>query len=233
MSHAIRALLALSILAAPGAALAQCTKDSDCKGDRVCERGACVSPGERAEAPPQQLTPPPPPPERQQIVRAPARSPFPPARPPGEWEVTSRKNIVAFNALATVQGYLLALQLQNNFPGLSITQFSFLYERAIAPNLSIYGVLSPNYWAVPGGNNAFYMGATLGMKFYFFNEAPSGFWIGGETGNLALDIGPGLILEGGYQFILDFGLQLGIAGGLAISQFGPGLGYGGTIGWNF
>src|SRR5690349_15729158 len=34
---------------------AACTKDTDCKGDRVCEEGACVDP-------PANLPPPPPPP---------------------------------------------------------------------------------------------------------------------------------------------------------------------------
>jgi hypothetical protein len=28
-----------------GQALAQCTKDTDCKGDRICDKGACMSPG--------------------------------------------------------------------------------------------------------------------------------------------------------------------------------------------
>jgi hypothetical protein len=119
------------------------------------------------------------------------------------------------------------------FPGLGITQVSFMYERAVSPNMAVFGVLSPNYWTTPGGNNVLYMGATLGWKWYFFGDAPGGFWIGGEVGNLATDIGPGLIAETGYQFLLDFGLQLSIAAGLAISQFGLGPGFAGTIGWNF
>ena len=29
---------------APAAQSVQCGKDSDCKGDRICDRGSCVSP---------------------------------------------------------------------------------------------------------------------------------------------------------------------------------------------
>ncbi len=42
-------------------ALAQCSKDTDCKGDRVCENGHCVQPGPAASAYSQPLPPPPPP----------------------------------------------------------------------------------------------------------------------------------------------------------------------------
>ena len=37
-------LIVISALCAPGLAAAQCTKDTDCKGARVCEVGRCVAP---------------------------------------------------------------------------------------------------------------------------------------------------------------------------------------------
>src|SRR3954468_7652274 len=106
MSHLLRALVAVSVLAVPGVALAECTKDTDCKGDRVCERGVCVAPADRAPPARPEYTPPPPP-------RAPpARPKYPPPPPPptvqppaarsprqhlapgteGTWEARSRKN---------------------------------------------------------------------------------------------------------------------------------------------
>ena len=36
----------------PVSAYAQCTKDTDCKGDRVCEGGSCVNPGGAAQQKP-------------------------------------------------------------------------------------------------------------------------------------------------------------------------------------
>jgi hypothetical protein len=63
------ALVLLAFLLAPLAARAQCTKDTDCKGDRICEAGRCVSPAHspaaatRAQPPaPPPIAPPPPPP---------------------------------------------------------------------------------------------------------------------------------------------------------------------------
>jgi hypothetical protein len=76
-----RSLLGLCLLApilfGAGVARAQCTKDTDCKGARICERGVCVEPPAPpatapAPAPPRPAPPPP----------APAPAPAPPAAPP-------------------------------------------------------------------------------------------------------------------------------------------------------
>jgi len=42
----------LVALSSPSSALGQCTKDTDCKGDRICERGTCVNPPAKANASP-------------------------------------------------------------------------------------------------------------------------------------------------------------------------------------
>ncbi len=42
------AALGLTLLLA-NLAMAQCTKDTDCKGDRICEKGVCVAPGASPE----------------------------------------------------------------------------------------------------------------------------------------------------------------------------------------
>jgi len=44
-------LLALILSGLPMAGLAQCTKDTDCKGARICEQGRCVNPGQIPSAP--------------------------------------------------------------------------------------------------------------------------------------------------------------------------------------
>ncbi|HEY8211436.1 MAG TPA: hypothetical protein VIG99_28325 [Myxococcaceae bacterium] len=242
MSHLLRVLVAVSVLAVPGVALAQCTKDTECKGDRVCERGACVSPSERAPAPPPQpeYTAPPPPP----VVSAPppAARP-PPARraPPAEgpWDASARKNVIAYNFLSTLSGFYVASTLQNQDPGLSILQFGFIYERVVFPNFTLTGSLTPNFWSDAAGG-LFYCGITAGARYYFFGNAPDGFWAGGEMGTLALNLGLGLIFEGGYQWALDSGLTIGVTAGLSLvgaqaPQTGviAGFGLGGHVGWNF
>lgn len=57
-------------------ARADCTKDSDCKGDRVCESGKCVAPA------PVALVPPPPAPTPAPVGAPPASSQLAPPLPP-------------------------------------------------------------------------------------------------------------------------------------------------------
>lgn len=47
-------VLAVVAIGVPRTAAAGCEKDTDCKGDRVCEKGLCRSPADSREAPPQQ-----------------------------------------------------------------------------------------------------------------------------------------------------------------------------------
>jgi hypothetical protein len=42
----LRVIATVTMLTSFGGAMAQCTKDTDCKGDRICERGTCVSPAQ-------------------------------------------------------------------------------------------------------------------------------------------------------------------------------------------
>lgn len=44
-------IVSLLVLTWPVAARAQCTKDTDCKGERICEAGSCVNPGASHAAP--------------------------------------------------------------------------------------------------------------------------------------------------------------------------------------
>ena len=48
---------ALGVSAHSSLAEAQCTKDSDCKGERICEKGTCAEPAvQGAPAPPAAVT---------------------------------------------------------------------------------------------------------------------------------------------------------------------------------
>jgi hypothetical protein len=60
-----------------GRANAQCSKDTECKGERVCEQGQCVTPPKPAEP----LPPPPPPPPASAAVPAPVVATAPAAAP--------------------------------------------------------------------------------------------------------------------------------------------------------
>jgi hypothetical protein len=238
MSHLLRVLVAVSVFVVPGAALAAgCEKDTDCKGDRVCERGACVAPGERAT--------PPPPPER---VESP---PPPPARPPPAaparrasqgaetaWEANTRKNVLSYNVLATVDGILTAADIAVNLPdpGLSIMQLSFIYERAVMPHLGVFGTFTPGFWTDPAGLST-YAGLSAGAKYYFFGDAPNGLYAGGELGLMSLNLGAGIEPEVGWQWVTDFGLVLAAVAGATFTATGTGVlvrfGLNGQIGWNF
>jgi hypothetical protein len=81
----MRAREGLSVLAAVGVlfvsqrAFAECTMDTDCKGDRICEQGVCVSPTNATPAPAAPAAPAAPPPV---AVSAPAATAAPrPALP--------------------------------------------------------------------------------------------------------------------------------------------------------
>jgi hypothetical protein len=69
----------ISYLLASGLSQAQCSKDTDCKGERVCEAGACIAPSSppaassAAEGTPPPLAP--------QVTPAPAPAPAPAATP--------------------------------------------------------------------------------------------------------------------------------------------------------
>jgi hypothetical protein len=72
------ATLVLLVTLHEAAARADCAKDTECKGDRVCERGRCVAP---AAAPPP--SPPPPAPPPAPAGPPPKEEPAPPAPKPG------------------------------------------------------------------------------------------------------------------------------------------------------
>lgn len=233
--HLLRVLLAASALAGPGAAYAQCTKDTECKGDRVCDRGNCVSPSERAQ-------PPPPPTQPEYVAPPPARpAPRPVAPPAGSaWDASAKKNVITYDLLATAAGIGVAADLANNgYAGLTILQVAFAYERAIMPRFSVYGIVSPSHWEQPGFNPVNYLGLTVGAKYYFFGEAPAGLFAGGQVGLTPLNLGPGIEPEVGYWWPFDFGLILGAVLGVQFSvpessgilYIRPALE--GHIGWNF
>ena len=72
----VGALVAAAVLCVAAEAHAKCTKDSECKGDRICTKGVCVAPS--AEAAPEEPPPiappaqPPPPPTHVVVPVAPA-----------------------------------------------------------------------------------------------------------------------------------------------------------------
>lgn len=77
---------------------AGCTKDTDCKGDRICEAGVCVSPRPPADLAAPALSAPPPPPVPPPVQPPPAQAPrtprpMPTARPPSdEWPKVVRRD---------------------------------------------------------------------------------------------------------------------------------------------
>jgi len=73
MKRLALALIIIATVALQGAAAsAQCTKDTDCKGNRICQNGECVAPA-----------PAPPPPSGYNPAPAPAPAPAPPPEPRG------------------------------------------------------------------------------------------------------------------------------------------------------
>lgn len=228
MSHLLRVLLAVSVLAAPGAALAQCTKDTDCKGERVCEAGVCVSPSERR-------APPPPPP---MVVEPPPSAPPPPRRAPppppapayhSSWEQNPKKNILAVNVLSTLGGLFYGIAN----PGSNVLQTAVLYERSIFPHVSLFGTVTPSLVADPVLGTGILVGLMAGGRYYFFDEMPTGLWLGGEVGLLPLANGVGIIFEAGWQWVLDSGWVFGLSGGPVTNGFSIGVTIGGFVGWNF
>lgn len=241
--HLFRVLLAASALAGPGAAYAQCTKDTECKGDRVCERGACVSPAERTQPPPppQPEYTPPPPANPQPTHPAPRPRPPVPSASESAWEASARKNVITYDLLSTAAGIAVAADLNARglANGLTILQAAFAYERAIMPRFTVFGIITPSHWEEPGFVPTNYLGLTVGAKYYFFGEAPAGFYAGGQVGWQPLNLGAGIEPEVGYQLPLDFGLVLGAVLGVQVSvtpntgqiYIRPALE--GHIGWNF
>ena len=48
--QAVTGLVLWIVFVGTGAARGQCTKDTDCKGDRICVKGACIAPGQSANS---------------------------------------------------------------------------------------------------------------------------------------------------------------------------------------
>jgi len=51
LGSALAALVISVFLSSTGPAFGQCTKDTDCKGNRICVKGSCIDPGPSANAP--------------------------------------------------------------------------------------------------------------------------------------------------------------------------------------
>jgi len=88
------------------AAFSQCTKDTDCKGDRVCERGVCAAPAATL-----QILKPAEPAKTSQIARAAAPYPkfddFPVAKHPGPWVLPRGVRRVSANEWRNENGKLI------------------------------------------------------------------------------------------------------------------------------
>lgn len=144
----------------------------------------------------------------------------------------ARPNVLSVDPLSIIRGALVGAQLQ-----VSIAQVGAIYERVVLPQLSLYGTLTPG---ITSGTPPVILGVMGGVRWYVVGGAPAGPWVGGQLGLLPMNLGPGVHLEGGYQWILDNGLALGInariemgedlvtAGNLAIRPM-----LAGNVGWNF
>lgn len=94
--------MVLAIVLQAWLAQAGCTKDTDCKGDRICEAGVCVSP-KAPPAPPGEVSTLPPPPPPPPAAAPPSRAPLattpgaPPAPEPGP-RVVRRDGLICVQA---------------------------------------------------------------------------------------------------------------------------------------
>jgi len=172
-------------------ASAQCTKDTDCRGDRICQQGTCVSPA-------------PPPPN----VSAPA--PGPAAAPV---EMGSRRLAVKVHPLTLVGGLILGATT-----GITVLSLPVELEYALAPNFSIFAQGSP---VVVSGALGTFPGLLLGggARFYPLSQALNGPWVGGMLagGVSAGGFSGDLQIQAGWAFAFDFGLYLSVGAALSFS----------------
>jgi len=225
-------LLALGAgLALPAAAFAQCTKDTDCKGNRVCENGQCVSPPSEASNPPAepQYAPPseapsPPPPPRY----------GPPPPPPRGYGRMAPPPPLRINVLSVDLGAVVVGAANRSFVSQALVQVPIQLERLFSNYVSVVGVLAPFSLRDSG---LVFLGADIsaGGRFYFVGDAPRALWIGVRAGYSALNWSGTIgVVEAGYQFVLPTGLSAGFAvgydfGDIFVTPFRASA----TVGWNF
>jgi hypothetical protein len=205
MRDLCRLILVVGVCGLSTAAYAQCTRDTDCKGDRVCDQGVCVDPDARSA----ELPPPPPPPRDE--ARRPARR-TPAAEEPAEEDTLERQTILSVNvggALVQLLGGALILPVELERAFSPYASFSLL------GNVGTINTLGYSFLTVGGG---------AGLNYYLFGTAPSGFYLR-AMGQLAFVTGAagsgaafGLLGGAGYQVVFPNGLALN--GGL---HLGPGF----------
>jgi hypothetical protein len=105
MNQTLRTAALLSLLSC-SAAFAQCTKDTDCKGERVCERGICTAPAttplpsKRAELANAVVVP-------QPTADYPKFEDFPATKHPGPWVLPKGVRRVSTNEWRNENGKLI------------------------------------------------------------------------------------------------------------------------------
>jgi len=184
------ALAAAAALLWSSAASAQCTKDTDCHGDRICQQGSCVSPA--------------PPPPR---VSAP-----PPAAAGAPVDLSSRRLALKVHPLTILGGIIVGAA-----SGVTILSLPVELEYALAPNVSVFGQAAPLVVTSPLGTAA---GLILGggARLYPFAQALQGFWVGGlvaagVAGGLTYD----LQAQAGWAWVFDNGFYLSVGGSLSLA----------------
>lgn len=104
--HAMKFLLSIAFgLAVSGQALAQCTKDTDCKGDRICEKGVCTSPPTQRSSVPAAT--------QVQDAPAPKFEDYPAQRHSGPWTVPKGFRRISANEWRNEFGKLVAPPTMN------------------------------------------------------------------------------------------------------------------------
>jgi hypothetical protein len=199
MRHA-RNLVALAALLGATVAFAQCAKDVDCAGDRVCETGRCVAPARRVTV----------------IEPGASLDVVPEAQREQAWLTSYRKLTVGTNVAGTVTSLVnqalslgLAVQLAvHRFVELMVGT-SWARSLVAAPA----GVVVPSSYGLLGGARCFVLGA-----------APIGPWVGARLTMSLTPLGaqtlftPGLGAEVGWSLELFKHLALIPGAGVQVNQ---------------
>jgi hypothetical protein len=220
----LQGFVVLVAVLASAPVLAQCTKDTDCKGNRVCVRGECVEDTAQDAPPPysppdNRYSPPPPAPapgggqQGGADMSQYATIDEVPAEERDAWQQHARRSLIATDPLPILGGLLLGASL-----GGTILPLSVQYWYALNRSLVLGGSAALVFVSGPGVSTVGF-GVTAGARYHFFGTAHDGAWVGGTVG-----FGSGglsLLALVGWNWVFDGGFYVGVGAGLAFTPGAP------------